>query len=323
MNIVNKILTGKCGIYLIINLINGKRYVGSSKDLYKRLYQHIWHLDNNKHENSYLQRSWFKYGKDSFEWEILEYCDEQTRLEREGYYINTIKPEYNLDQININGLTSHSKESKEQISNSVYKSWESTDRQKNCKSRNIPCFIYSIKSWKLIKENISLKEVCNFLGLKTIFNSKYIDNRICSGEFVVLSKKYDDIIELKNYVCKNLLKYNSKNFKEEKYLISEIEGERTYFRTIQGLLDHIKCSSKTTISSHLDATINNPYIPKNTNIKIYFSKNYIEYEAVPIEESTELLSGNIGKNLEIDNTEINSETKESESSYSVEVEPNN
>ena len=33
--------------------------------------------------------------------------------------------------------------------------------------------------------------------------------------------------------------------------------------------------------------------------------------------------GNIGKTPEMDNTEINSETKESESSYSVEVEPNN
>ena len=76
MNTVNKILSEKCGIYLITNLVNGKRYIGSSKDLYKRLYQHIWHLDRNEHENSYLQRSWSKYGKDSFEWGILEYCDE-------------------------------------------------------------------------------------------------------------------------------------------------------------------------------------------------------------------------------------------------------
>lgn len=319
MNTINKILTGKCGIYLITNLVNGKRYIGSSKDLYKRLYQHIWHLDKNEHENSYLQHSWLKYGKDFFEWGILEYCSEQCRLEREGYYITTLKPEYNLNQVNLEGLTCHSEVSKERISDSVYKSWELVDRQRNCKTRNIPCFIYSIKSWKLVKENVSLKEVCNFLGLKTTFNYKYIDNRICFGEFVVLSKKYDDIIELKNYVCKNLLKYNSKNFKEEKYLISEINGERVYFRTIQGLLDYIKCSSKSTISAHLDATIDNPYIPKNTNIKVYFSKDYIEYSR-STEESLELLSGNIGEKPKLENPEINSETKESESSYSVEVE---
>jgi hypothetical protein len=44
-------------------------------------------------------------------------------------------------------------------------------------------------------------------------------------------------------------------------------------------------------------------------------------EAVPIEESSELLSGNIGESPNQDNTEINSEiTKGSESSYSVESE---
>ena len=43
--------------------------------------------------------------------------------------------------------------------------------------------------------------------------------------------------------------------------------------------------------------------------------------AVPEEESLELLSGNIGENPEMDNTEINSEiAKGSESSYSVESE---
>ena len=45
------------------------------------------------------------------------------------------------------------------------------------------------------------------------------------------------------------------------------------------------------------------------------------YEAVPIEESSELLSGNIGETPEMDNPEINLESKESESSYSVDLEP--
>ena len=129
-------------------------------------------------------------------------------------------------------------------------SWESIERQANCKTRNISCFVYSIKTWKLVKENISIKDVCKFLGLKTTFQDKYIDNRICSGEFVVLSRKYDDITELKNYVCEKLLKYNSKNFKEDKYLIAEINGERKYFKTIQSLLDCIKCSCKSTINAH-------------------------------------------------------------------------
>ena len=47
--------------------------------------------------------------------------------------------------------------------------------------------------------------------------------------------------------------------------------------------------------------------------KFYYSNKYIpvSVEAVPIEKSSELLSGNIGKSPEMDNTEISTEIKES------------
>ena len=54
-----------------------------------------------------------------------------------------------------------------------------------------------------------------------------------------------------------------------------------------------------------------------------FYKDFIEYTAVPIEKSLELSLGNIGETPEMDNTEINIETKESISSYSVDNEPLN
>ena len=62
----------KCGIYIITNLQNGKRYIGSSKNLYERLYKHFYDLENNKHSNTYLQNSWDKYGGESFIYGILE-----------------------------------------------------------------------------------------------------------------------------------------------------------------------------------------------------------------------------------------------------------
>lgn len=53
--------------------------------------------------------------------------------------------------------------------------------------------------------------------------------------------------------------------------------------------------------------------------KFYYSNEYIpvNVEAVPIEKSSELLSGNIGKSPKEDNTEISTEIKESVPSYSV------
>lgn len=59
--------------------------------------------------------------------------------------------------------------------------------------------------------------------------------------------------------------------------------------------------------------------------KVYLDRKYKLYKffkdgSRSVKEFTELQSGNIGETPEMDNTEINSETKESESSYSVEVE---
>jgi hypothetical protein len=42
------------------------------------------------------------YGYESFNLEILEYCDKQLVIEREQYYIDLFRPEYNIR--NIAGL---------------------------------------------------------------------------------------------------------------------------------------------------------------------------------------------------------------------------
>lgn len=74
--------------------------------------------------------------------------------------------------------------------------------------------------------------------------------------------------------------------------------------------------SKSTLAKHKKATKEFPYFIKDKKLKFYYSDNYIDvtYAAVPIEKSMELLSGNIGETPEMDNTEINIETKESISS---------
>lgn len=56
---IQKDLKGKTGVYLI--LIGPHKYVGSSKNLYKRLCDHRAKLNRNAHENSYIQNAWNKY----------------------------------------------------------------------------------------------------------------------------------------------------------------------------------------------------------------------------------------------------------------------
>jgi group I intron endonuclease len=47
----------------------------------------------------YICRALLKYGYSHFCLEIIEYCDIKDILERESYYINLLKPEYNLLQV--------------------------------------------------------------------------------------------------------------------------------------------------------------------------------------------------------------------------------
>ena len=39
------------GVYLIRNKLNGKNYIGSSKDIRKRINQHFRELNQNNHHN--------------------------------------------------------------------------------------------------------------------------------------------------------------------------------------------------------------------------------------------------------------------------------
>lgn len=84
------------GIYQIVNAQNGHKYIGSSKDTYKRWQSHAEQLRKNKHHSPYLQRAWNLYGEASFTFEVIEGCSAPELVVREQFYIDTIKPEYNI-----------------------------------------------------------------------------------------------------------------------------------------------------------------------------------------------------------------------------------
>ena len=74
-----KIYDNKPGIYVIRNLINQKVYVGKSKNIYKRLHQHLSDikiLERNYNENPHLLNSVIKYGIDNFDYYVIEYFEE-------------------------------------------------------------------------------------------------------------------------------------------------------------------------------------------------------------------------------------------------------
>jgi group I intron endonuclease len=88
------------GIYEIVNAVNGKRYIGSATRFAGRWSVHRAYLRSGKSSCSLLQKAWNKYGEDKFIFRILETINDKSLLiEREQYYIDTLKPEYNATQV--------------------------------------------------------------------------------------------------------------------------------------------------------------------------------------------------------------------------------
>lgn len=79
-----------CGIYCIENLVNSKKYIGQSVDIYKRWDNHKSVLCSGYHCNKYLQRSWNKYKKNNFSFTIIEQCEKEDLNEKEIYWINKL-----------------------------------------------------------------------------------------------------------------------------------------------------------------------------------------------------------------------------------------
>lgn len=135
-----KIIKENCnfpGIYIIKNSINGKIYVGKSKNCYKRLHQHLSDIkiDNrNYNENPHLLNAFKKYGEDNFEYYIVEKFEDSSEdienllAERELYWmkeLNSLDREhgYNL-RWDSEGKCYCSDETREKIGKRAKKDWE-------------------------------------------------------------------------------------------------------------------------------------------------------------------------------------------------------
>jgi group I intron endonuclease len=72
--------SGLSGIYAIVNLTNGKLYVGSAVHFARRFRQHLHDLRHGKHRNQVLQASFEKHGESSFAFTLLELVQSKEQL---------------------------------------------------------------------------------------------------------------------------------------------------------------------------------------------------------------------------------------------------
>lgn len=78
-------------IYKITNIKNNKVYIGSSRNIERRFYEHLHKLRNNYHINKHLQSAWNKYGENNFKFEVIREVSSSIVRKAEQFYINIYK----------------------------------------------------------------------------------------------------------------------------------------------------------------------------------------------------------------------------------------
>lgn len=76
--VIENIPWNTVGIYGIRSILRDKWYIGQSKDVRKRLRDHLYMLRKNRHHNPHLQAHFNKYGETDFQVRLFIKCDKDT-----------------------------------------------------------------------------------------------------------------------------------------------------------------------------------------------------------------------------------------------------
>lgn len=123
----------KSGIYCIMNKVTQDLYIGSSKNVYNRLHEHLCMFNKGMHHNTHFQYSWNKHRRKSFVCFVLEYTTDL--VIREQYYIDTLKPRFNKNLIVTEPfIRTYTDQQKQQVGDNTRNAWANggmaTRRQK-------------------------------------------------------------------------------------------------------------------------------------------------------------------------------------------------
>lgn len=96
-------------IYKITNVINGDFYIGkTTKTIQERFKSHLYEASYNR-KKTYLYKAIRRYGEDNFTIKVIECQVDPSELDnRERYWIEKLKPHYNLTDGGEGGDTSKS-----------------------------------------------------------------------------------------------------------------------------------------------------------------------------------------------------------------------
>ncbi len=175
----------KSGIYKITNLVNSKIYVGSSINIYNRRHTHTTKLNKNIHSSRHLQSSYNKYGRHNFLFEVIEYCSKEVLTEREQYWIDALKPEYNKRLIvERNTGLPISESARVKISETLKTRYRNGLKAYRQVHTWIPIDVYDLEG-KFIQSYSCMKDAKVALSLKGTHSNRDI-RRVCNAKMAKL-----------------------------------------------------------------------------------------------------------------------------------------
>lgn len=180
----------KAGVYCITCIVNNKKYIGCSKNIYSRINNHKYNLEKQslKQENQYFIDDFKKYGYEKFNYEVLEYTSENLK-DKEFYYINlydTINREkgYNLRRDNSKNGMIALEETRKKYSEAQRERFSKKEERDKIGKR-------SSKFWK---ENPNIKERMADKVSKALTKYKILQYTK-DGEFIKEWNRVKDIIK--------------------------------------------------------------------------------------------------------------------------------
>lgn len=232
-----------CGIYIIKNLVDGKCYVGKSKNLSKRIAAHKQSLKRGDHYNNHLQNSFKLYKEHNFIFKIILECLEKdlsyfekfycdifnSHNKNRGFNIEPIKEEENrilkrnpetIEKMRLIRLgMKHTEETKLKMSKFQKGKFVSEQtREKISNAFKIPLIVMNLNN-TILFEFESMIDAGNFLNIKPAYISERLRTKSKRYKnFIFVRKKDFDINKdytlLKkdvNYLCKKIVSIDKEN----------------------------------------------------------------------------------------------------------------
>ena len=208
-----------CGVYMLTNKLNGKKYIGSSACIGSRLSDHFGQsMRNPKGRPLYTEMN--EYGKEAFEYCVLEECDKSIKVDREQYWVEKLNPEYNLTYPKTREFISTERKNKVKHSTKqqalyarnkeLYQTKEYRDRfREQTRKRMKPVILLNKETNEEIMRFESLQSTANWLDKNTTSKNpcKVSEvKKVCDGQQITaLGFKYKYVNEEDRFIHKGTL----------------------------------------------------------------------------------------------------------------------